>query len=276
MNTLGHCNTTSKAPNRPPATTIAVAGDDSITPGELITLASQCSLPLLSNLTDSDASPNFLLYQSQERLEIRSTTDNTAIFADFVEGKTRHRRLQGGGKGQDIAKAIGFHKIKQPTIIDATAGLGGDSFVLASLGGIVTLLERQTCIHALLDNAITRASQTDEQSLIGIIQRMKLIHISAQTYLQSLSEADYPDVIFLDPMFPERKKTALVKKEMQFFHQLVGNDEDSADLLALALSKAKKRIVVKRPRLAPYLNHQTADFFIKGKTTRYDVYLPKQ
>jgi 16S rRNA (guanine1516-N2)-methyltransferase len=75
-------------------------------------------------------------------------------------------------------------------------------------------------------------------------------------------------------MFPERTKTAAIKKEMLFFHDIVGMDTDSDQLLDLARQCAKKRVVVKRPRLAKLLNQAPANFVIKGKSTRYDVYLP--
>jgi len=259
-----------------PETLIAVAGDANITVTELSSLATSCNLPVLSKIPSSDTQPAYLLYKSTERLEIRSTTEKNSVFIDFLEGKNRHRRIRGGGKGQDIAKAIGLHKIKQPSILDATAGLGGDSFTLATLGCSITMLERQPCVHALLQDAITRALQSNDQAVIDIVNRMQLHATSAQDYLQTLDANDYPDVIYLDPMFPERKKSALVKKEMQCFHHIVGNDEDSAELLRLSISRAKKRIVVKRPRLAPSLNKQIADFSITGKTTRYDIYLPQQ
>lgn len=259
-----------------PETLIAVTGDTNTPLSELTSLAKTYSLPLLDPKNISNSSPAYLLYKSIERLEIRSTTEKNAIFIDFLAGKHRHRRMQGGGKGQDIAKAIGLHKIKHPSVLDATAGLGGDSFTLATLGCSVTMLERQPCVQALLQDALMRALASKDQPVIDIVKRMQLLTRDAQDYLQALDKAHYPDVIYLDPMFPVRKKSALVKKEMQFFHHIVGDDEDSAALLSLSLSRAKKRIVVKRPRLAEALNKRVADFSITGKTTRYDVYLPKQ
>jgi 16S rRNA (guanine1516-N2)-methyltransferase len=90
------------------------------------------------------------LVQTPDRLELHDTLDPKmgAVYVDFVEGKARHRRQFGGGKGQDIAKAIGLHKFKNPRVIDATAGLGREAFVLASLGCHLTLLERSPIIHA--------------------------------------------------------------------------------------------------------------------------------
>ncbi len=199
-----------------------------------------------------------------------------SISIDFAAGKTQHRRLHGGGKGQDIAKAVGLHKIQNPTVLDLTAGMGDDAFVLASLGAEVTMLERNTIVHALLDDALDRAKLVVDAELEDILARLSLVKQSAMDYLETLNETELPDVIYFDPMFPIRNKTAQVKKEMQFFHDIVGDDEDSESVLLLTLTKAKKRIVVKRPRLAEKLTNTIEPAFqISGKSTRYDIYLPK-
>lgn len=59
-----------------------------------------------------------------------------------------------------------------------------------------------------------------------------------------------PDVVYLDPMYPHRQKSALVKKEMRVFQSLVGNDDDADSLLIPAMTIAKRRVVVKRPNYA--------------------------
>jgi 16S rRNA (guanine1516-N2)-methyltransferase len=225
---------------------------------------------------DSD----YILYPSERGLELRHRHNNKigAVYADFLTGKAQHRRLYGGGKGQQIAKAIGLKKIDKPNVLDLTAGLGRDAFVLASLGCQLTLLERSPTIHALLADALQRASQSQNSEVLVIIARMQLHQSDAFAYLDKLITANLdenkPDVIYLDPMFPERTKTAAIKKEMLFFHDIVGTDADSDQLLDLARQCAKKRVVVKRPRLAKPLNQVPANFVIKGKSTRYDVYLP--
>ncbi|MCL4160646.1 UNVERIFIED_CONTAM: hypothetical protein GTU68_062388 [Idotea baltica] len=155
--------------------------------------------------------------------------------------------------------------------------MGGDAFVLASLGAEVTMLERNPIVHALLKDALERASLVLDNELTEILGRLKLIKQSATDYLEALNKTEFPDVIYFDPMFPTRNKTAQVKKEMQFFHDIVGDDDDSESVLLLALSKAEKRIVVKRPRLAEKLTESLEPAFqITGKSTRYDIYLPKK
>ncbi|HIO93174.1 MAG TPA: 16S rRNA methyltransferase [Leucothrix mucor] len=222
---------------------------------------------------------HYLLYLDDNRLELRACQGKktNAVLVDFLEGKSRHRRLYGGGKGQDLIKAIGLKKIPNATVLDATAGLGGDSFVLATLGCQLTLLERNPIVYHLLNNGLKRVFDSDDSDVKGICSRMSLHNQSAVEYLTQLTSNDHaliPDVIYLDPMFPERKKSAKVKKEMSFFHDIVGDDSDSHELFEIALKCATKRVVVKRPRLAETLTKLKPQFSITGKSTRYDIYHP--
>lgn len=257
---------------------VQIAGDATIDPQRLDDLAAQTGLQIASDLSaNHEHHPRYVLYQSEKGLMLRDCAAAfSPIFIDFSSGKYQHRRLQGGGKGQAIAKAIGLHKFPKPTVLDATAGLGRDAFVLASLGCTVTLLERHPIIYALLYDAWQRLQQSEALALQTIAQRMTVYYQNAWVYLDQLAQTNQamPDVIYLDPMFPERKKSAQVKKEMQCFHQLVGQDHDSELLLAKAIQLAKRRIVVKRPRLAESLANKSPAFAITGKSTRYDVYLP--
>lgn len=191
---------------------------------------------------------------------------------DFLEGEHRHRRQFGGGKGQMIAKAVGIQGSYRPTVVDATAGLGGDAFVLACLGCQLTLLERSPIVHALLQDGLTRGVETmTEES--AVIQRMTLHYADSKAHLSQFSGCD---VVYLDPMFPERKKSAKVKKEMRVFHDLLGVDNDDAALLEQALNVATYRVVVKRPRLAPSIEGAKPSFQLEGKSCRYDIYTLKK
>ena len=93
-------------------------------------------------------------------------------------------------------------------------------------------------------------------------------------FLTDLPEPNWPDVIYLDPMYPSRDKSALVKKDMQILHQLVGHDATGAELLSIAVQRAKKRVVVKRPKGAPLLNTLKPVAEVVSKNTRYDIYAP--
>ena len=194
------------------------------------------------------------------------------FFIDFTEGKNRHRRLFGGGKGQPLAKAVGMKKGAVPSVLDVTAGMGRDAFVLATLGCTVTMVERSPVISKLLENALQRAAL--DADISTIIARMCLYHADSLDYLESMDDDDKPDVIYLDPMYPHRDKSALVKKEMRIFRAVVGDDFDSDRLLELARSKALRRIVVKRPKGAGYLCAMKPHSEVASKNTRYDIYLP--
>lgn len=195
-----------------------------------------------------------------------------ALRIDFVEGAVAHRRLFGGGSGQMIAKAVGIQPGVRPVVLDATAGLGRDAFVLASLGCALTLIERQPVVAALLEDGLQRAASDPE---VGpIVARMRLIHGNAIVEMLAWT-AEPPQVIYLDPMFPHREKTALVKKEMRLFRPLVGDDDDAAGLLAAALALATHRVVVKRPRKAPTIDGEKPGYALEGNSSRFDIY-PKK
>ena len=214
------------------------------------------------------------LQLTPERLQLVQTGKGAPgpVYVDFVEGALAHRRRFGGGRGQTIARAVGLKGGANPRVLDATGGLGRDAFVLASLGCSVTLLERSTVVAALLEDGLMRAMR-DAELGPWIGQRMHLVHADALVWMAELAEADFPEVVYLDPMFPHRSKSALVKKEMRLFQQLVGADTDADALLAAAQRIARKRVVVKRPDYAPPLANYPPSMTIEGKKHRYDVYV---
>jgi 16S rRNA (guanine1516-N2)-methyltransferase len=106
---------------------------------------------------------------------------------------------------------------------------------------------------------------------------MHLIETDAITWLRQCPESEHPDVVYLDPMYPHRTKSALVKKEMRLLRALVGDDEDTGELLQAALGCAIKRVVVKRPKGAPPVmptqtNSLRPSAAVESKNTRYDIY----
>ncbi len=201
-----------------------------------------------------------------------------AVSVDFCGGKTEHRRRFGGGRGQSLAKAIGLKGGANPTVIDATAGLGKDAFVIANLGAQVMLIERSPILAALLEDGLDRASHNPEIKTI-VTDRMNLVSADAIEWLTNLPTEQCPDVVYMDPMYPHRNKSALVKKELRVLRELVGDDEDASQLLHVALSCAKRRVTVKRPRTAPILsgsilNNRKPNSTVESKNTRYDIYVP--
>ncbi|GAA5316310.1 MAG: class I SAM-dependent methyltransferase [Candidatus Pelagadaptatus aseana] len=240
-------------------------------------IAARLGVPLVQALDWRDPSaPSFVLYLSEQGLSLKQTGKKAPgpVAAEFVSGAVAHRRKFGGGKGQMIAKAVGLNKGGQTlAVFDATAGLGRDSFVLSTLGCDVTMMERTPVVYELLLDGLSRARTTDDPELAEILARMTLLAGDSLSYLQQLTDDDKPDVVYLDPMFPERSKSASVKKEMAAFHSVVGADVDADALLPAALKAARFRVVVKRPAKAPLLNDQQPTYQLSGKTSRYDIYV---
>ena len=189
------------------------------------------------------------------------------ITIDFTNSALQYRRLHGGGLQQDLARACGLHKGLRK-LLDATAGYGEDAFILASLGATVTAIERHPEVSNALTLALEQAKNCEEIS--SIAKRITLISGNA---IELIPRVEPFEVIYLDPMFPERKKSALVKKPMRDLKALVGEDDDAEFLLETALQYATHRVVVKRPSGAPTLSTRKPDIQYPGKSTRFDVYL---
>ncbi len=183
------------------------------------------------------------------------------LFVDFSHKVWQKRH--NAGKKQGLVRACkpdkGMH------IIDATAGWGRDAALLASYGAHVLMLERQPLMAALLTDGLNRI--LDDSFLKD---KLSLLMIDAKQYLQTLKSPDYPDVIYIDPMHPQRQKSALVKKDMQALQQLIGSDGDVLALLQLAVQRCKHRVVMKWPQRLPPLIEP--DGCVNGKTVRFDIY----
>ena len=187
----------------------------------------------------------------------------------FIEGPILHRLKYGKGRGQNLAKAVGFKFNKNRTIIDATAGLGYDAFILASLGANVTLIERSEKVYDLLKAAISEAKLYGGE-ISKIVNRMNLLFGDSKDILPNIA----PEVILIDTMYKDRKKSALVKNDMRLVREVVGSDSDHVELINVALNNASKRVVIKQPRYAETLdNIKGCSHQILGKTIRYDVYV---
>lgn len=214
----------------------------------------------------------YILKMIRDQLTLLSTADPkmNGVSVDFCGGAYDHRRKYGGGKTQAVVRAMGYKKrVEAPSIVDATAGFGRDAFVFASLGCRVHMIERSPTIAALLADGLRRA-YADET--IGEWAR-ELISFTEGDSLLSLQCLPFvPDVIYLDPMYPDRKKASNAKKEMQLIKMIVGDDPDADELLPMALSLAQNRVVVKRPINAAPLNDKKADGVIKTTKHRFDLY----
>lgn len=232
-------------------------------------LASRYGLNLLADLPAAGQ----LLVLDTERLALCTLGKGAPgpVVVDFVGGAADWRRKHGGGRGQGVAKACGLKGGATPYVLDATAGLGRDAFVLAALGCRVGMIERSPLALALLEDGLARAMADAEVSVIAA--RMCLYAGAAVDRLTGWADSP-PEVIYLDPMFPETKsKSALSKKEMQTFQQWVGPDEDADALLVPARRLATNRVVVKRPRHAPWLAQTKPSYSLEGDSVRFDCYV---
>lgn len=207
----------------------------------------------------------------QTRLELRKLDEPKlgAVYVDFVSGVMAHRRKFGGGRAEAVAKAVGVKGDELPSVIDATAGLGRDAFVLASVGCKVRLIERHPVVFLLLQDGLQRAYADAD---IGAMLQTNLQLLNVKHLSELNPETNFADVVYLDPMYPHKQKSALVKKEMRLFQHLVGGDLDADQLLEPALNLARKRVVVKRPDYAEFLAQIPPHFSRQTKNHRFDIY----
>ena len=192
------------------------------------------------------------------------------VVIDFVSGKTAYRRKYGHAGGEAISKAVGIKKGHRPNIVDATAGWGRDAFVLATLGCRVHMIERSDVIAKLLKDGLRRAEQDEK---IGTMIKNNLSLTCGDSRQELLHTPFEPEVIYLDPMFPHKEKSALVKKEMRLLQSVVGQDTVADTLLEISLTIATNRVVVKRPAYADFLAEIKPHTSIKIKKYRFDIYL---
>ena len=188
---------------------------------------------------------------------------------DFLSPKLQYRRKHASLRNEAIARAIGLKPKDHPLLVDATAGLANDSFILAALGFELILLERSPILYPLLQSALQNASQDSE--VAPIIKRLHLIQADAIHWLTYCHPQ--PDVILLDPMFPKRSKSAKTRQTFLLLCDLIGKDEDADILFHQARACALKRVVVKRPRRAKPLANFKPSFQLIGKSARFDIYL---
>jgi len=252
---------------------LCIVCDNAARLAEAVSFAGKQGLPLYRENNSAFA---LQLRYHDDRIELFDTALDTGVHVDLVGGALAHRRQYGGGRGQPIARAVGLKHGATPTVLDATAGLARDACILAGLGCSITLVERSPVLFALLCDGIQRGLL--EQSSTGMLCNiMNLVNADARLYLAHASDEALPEVIYLDPMYPERKKSALVKKDMQILQRLLmetpAASDDSADLLRVALAHARKRVVVKRPIHARALAGPAPTTSISSRKTRYDVYL---
>lgn len=242
----------------PSAVSVKLVGDASSEP----------SAQLLDYLYESriqiSDSADYLLYINEDHLALAATSDKkTIVRVDFNDSKTRWRQAQ----SELLHRAIGISEQRKPRVLDATAGMGQDAFALASRGCEVTMVEQHPLIHLLLKDGLRRSKGTDNAD---VTDRLTLLHADAKKFLRQSNETF--DVIYLDPMFPEKRGSAKTKKAMQLLRQMLTDDVDDVELLEGAIAQAKHRVVIKRPIKAPEFAGRKPGYTLKGRNVRYDIF----
>ena len=179
-----------------------------------------------------------------------------------------HRVTQGRLAHEMLVRAAKSEK-EGLRAIDATAGMGEDSFLLAAYGYQVTLCEQNPVIAALLKDAIRRARKNQE--LKEIAGRMELMQGDSIDFLNK--QVDPVDLIYLDPMFPKRQKSGLINKKLQLIQKLEPPCSQESDLFDAAIQAAPHKIIVKRPLKSPFLAGRKPSYTLDGKAIRYDCYV---
>ena len=236
-----------------------------------VRLAAETGLDLVSALP---ATTPFHLSFNNGRLELTENqsakTNRSAIFVDYLSGPAWFRHKYDRRVNQPLAKAVGIKKGVRPTICDTTAGYGIDSFIFASLGCTVTMIERSPVIWALLDDGLKRAA-ADNRIGPTVIGNIRLLRGNSLDLLEDM-KMNF-ETIYMDPMYPPVKKSALNKRTMRVLRSLVGDDRDQEKLLEKSRGAAAARVVVKRPAGAPEIKGPPVSFRVTGKNSRYDIYL---
>ena len=200
-------------------------------------------------------------------LQKRSSVQVSPVRVDFASPGLQHRRKS--GQNELLGRAVGIKGDVRPWVLDATAGLGRDAYVLADLGCSVTLIERSPVLAFMLEQALERASISAITSVQVACSRMQLQLGDSRHYRTSKETA-----IYLDPMFTERRGSAAVKKDLSVLQALHGSlENEDEQLFAWAMSQPVQRVVVKRPLKSPALDLRKPSHAIKGKAVRFDVYV---
>lgn len=194
--------------------------------------------------------------------------DGMVLRGDFTQMLPRLK--QGKLQRELLVRAAKVKGVDCPTAIDATAGMGEDSLLLAAAGFTVRLFEGDPVIASLLRDALDRAAAVPE--LAPVVARMEVTEGDSIVAMSDLPAP--PDVIYLDPMFPGRSKSAAVKKKFQLLHELERPCDDEAALLGAALAARPRKVVVKRPIKGPYLAGIKPSHSLAGKAVRYDCLVP--
>jgi len=230
-------------------------------------LSQHLGLPILRD--DAILASALLLAVTEDGLELREPIlARRAGFSPDLTALIRRLRAHPPTRSQPLLRALGKGT---PAVFDATAGWGHDAVLLASIGCKVIAAERSPIVAAMLEDAMHRATLADE-SAARVLKRITIVQGDARSLLRS--PAAVPDVVYLDPMYPPKKKSsARSRKSVDLLRMLVGEDADADELLTAAMRSGARRVIVKRADDSTQL-HGSPDITFAGTTVRYDVFLP--
>ena len=233
-----------------------------------LALAEELGLPMASKFDAMDRHFDFYLHYDEKGLSLHSNLGQAlgAVRVNF-DNTALNRRSKDSLSNQNLIKAVGLKQ--KLSVLDAMTGLGSDAFLLACAGCRVTMLERNEIVFSLLRDGLLRGSKGLPETRAAVAEMMLL----KGDFLEKNDELGNFDVLYIDPMFPIKRNTARSKKPMYLLQQLLGEAQEETDLLSLALSKARDRVVVKRAKRSPNYNNRKPDINFKGTSSRYDVYL---
>jgi 16S rRNA (guanine1516-N2)-methyltransferase len=255
---------------------LVVVNRENSIPGLAKSVAERLQLPFAEDGSQTAADKTHVLWVGIEGLALGpfGSKPAAATRVDFLD-PTLLYRLRTSGKRQGIGKAVGLDKAAGISVLDATAGLGKDALVLAHLGCSVQMLEKSPVVHALLEDGLRRALADPEQQLDSALKRMQLFHGDARQWFEDIQQnkRPLPDVIYLDPMFPPRSKSASVKKDIALLQNALEEETDFPGLLAAARKCARHRVVVKRPGNKPGRDVPEPTLVVPGKSAHFEVYV---
>lgn len=224
--------------------------------------AGKLKIPVLTDLSEHD--------ESEDHLELSADglglyCDGMKITGDFAKLKRRTDRKN--ICTEMLLKAVRFKNSDGPyTVLDATAGLGDDSFIMAAAGNTVTMYEYDALIAAMLRDALKRAEA--DSDLSDTVSRMELREENSIEAMKTV-RGQY-DIIYLDPMFPSKKKSALAKRKFQLLHTVEPPCENGDEMLKAAIEAQPKKIIIKRPVKGEYLAGVAPSYSLSGNAIRYD------
>ncbi len=208
------------------------------------------------------------LYNEQLAVRDLSEPQWTPLSIDFLEPQWLRRFQKVHNETQLIKRAIGISPKENIQVWDATAGLGRDAMVLASLGYRVISVERSEIVYLMLKDAYRRA--LDSSELKETLSRLNFVFGDSKKLLGQLAANERPEVIYLDPMYPSSKKSAQPKKEMQILRKILGSDENLKELLAIAKKTAIKKVIVKNSPRADF--DEVPKHSLESKSVRFDIF----